>query len=350
MKRIKNIYHFFIVLKKLRTKDNLRSFDIKFGDKIKCWRKGFLPESFVIYNFKETKFNNYLSDYKRLAVAYKININNSLLIDNKFLFAYHFKKEKAIPFLFYVNNGDFREYSSKDTISSEALLIKLKEIKHCVFKVVGGGGGKGITFVDYIGEKWKIENKTLDDSEFCEYVYKFKHTIISSKIIQNGFCSELFADSLNTIRILTMINPSNNKPFIAAAVLRCGRKNTGGLDNWSSGGLSININLENGKLSKAVSFPNKGKLIWYKEHPDSEFLIEGNTLPNWEYIKKQILKIADKHFYLPYVGWDIVPFEDDFKILEANGNSDINLLQVHQPLLARKEVREFYKFHGVIDG
>jgi hypothetical protein len=35
-------------------------------------------------------------------------------------------------------------------------------------------------------------------------------------------------------------------------------------------------------------------------------------------------------------------------ILEANGNSDVNLLQVHGGLLAEPRIRRFYESYGVL--
>jgi hypothetical protein len=75
---------------------------------------------------------------------------------------------------------------------------------------------------------------------------------------------------------------------------------------------------------------------------------EGLRIDNWEEIKSYVLNLSQQYFYIPYIGWDIVPMGDDFMILEANSNSDVNLLQIHGGLLKDERVREFYKYHQVI--
>jgi hypothetical protein len=48
-------------------------------------------------------------------------------------------------------------------------------------------------------------------------------------------------------------------------------------------------------------------------------------------------------------GWDIlVDAEGVPVILEANGNSDVNLLQVHGGLLQEPRIRQFYQKAGVV--
>lgn len=49
-----------------------------------------------------------------------------------------------------------------------------------------------------------------------------------------------------------------------------------------------------------------------------------------------------------YVGWDIIVTDDGYKIIEGNNYSDVNLLQIHRPLLADPRVRRFYLYHGII--
>jgi hypothetical protein len=48
-------------------------------------------------------------------------------------------------------------------------------------------------------------------------------------------------------------------------------------------------------------------------------------------------------------GWDVLVRADGTPVLlEANGNSDVNLLQVHGGLLADPAVRRFYERVGAV--
>jgi hypothetical protein len=50
-----------------------------------------------------------------------------------------------------------------------------------------------------------------------------------------------------------------------------------------------------------------------------------------------------------YVGWDVVVDDAGSPvIIEANKNTDVNLLQVHGGLLVEPRVRQFYQAVGVL--
>jgi hypothetical protein len=51
--------------------------------------------------------------------------------------------------------------------------------------------------------------------------------------------------------------------------------------------------------------------------------------------------------YIPYIGWDVVITETGFRVIEGNANSDVDLLQVHKPLLVDPKIREFYRSYGM---
>ena len=71
-------------------------------------------------------------------------------------------------------------------------------------------------------------------------------------------------------------------------------------------------------------------------------------MPHWDTVRETLLNIANSHKYISYVGWDIVITEDGFKILEINGNPDVNLMQVHKPLLTDERVQRFFQFYDAV--
>ena len=78
-------------------------------------------------------------------------------------------------------------------------------------------------------------------------------------------------------------------------------------------------------------------------------MIRGVSVPHWDEITTTILELAEQLPELPYIGWDLIVVTDGgFKILEGNTNSDVNLLQAHEPLLRSESTRAFYLEHDVI--
>ena len=87
----------------------------------------------------------------------------------------------------------------------------------------------------------------------------------------------------------------------------------------------------------------------YTRHPDTNVPIEGAVLPHWDAIHHTVLQAAASSPAHRYVGWDVLVDEGGTPvILEANGNSAVNLMQVHGGLLADPRVRRFFEKCGVI--
>jgi hypothetical protein len=73
------------------------------------------------------------------------------------------------------------------------------------------------------------------------------------------------------------------------------------------------------------------------------------VLPHWEGVVDAVLRAAASLPFNRMAGWDVlVDSEGVPVILEANGNSDVNLLQVHGGLLAEPRIRRFYESYGVL--
>src|SRR5699024_4574574 len=158
---------------------------------------------------------------------------------------------------------------------------------------------------------------------------------VNEYIEQGEFGNSLNNTSLNTIRILTLQDIETNEPFIPIAVQRIGNKKSSPTDNWSRGGFSASIDLDTGELGKAVSHPDSSKeLNWYKYHPDNNNIIQGKKIPQWDYIKNKILLAASQTPFFPYIGWDVVITDNGFIVIEGNSMSDVDLLQIHEPLLS----------------
>ena len=128
-----------------------------------------------------------------------------------------------------------------------------------------------------------------------------------------------------------------------------GNEQSAPVDNFSSGGLAAEVDRETGELSAAVHYPYAGQLDWHETHPDTDARIEGVKVPNWSAIREGVLDLAAAFSHTPYIGWDVVvTAEGEFTIIEANNSSDMDILQVHRPLLTDQRTRRFYERRGTV--
>jgi hypothetical protein len=175
--------------------------------------------------------------------------------------------------------------------------------------------------------------------------------LIERRLRQGAFWRTLFPESANTIRLLTLWTLGEPAPFVARAVQRIGTADTVPTDNWSGGGISAPVDLESGTLGDGRMHPLKGKRPEqrFTSHPDTGTRIAGAVLPHWEGVVDAVLRAAASLPFNRMAGWDVlVDSEGVPVILEANGNSDVNLLQVHGGLLAERRIRRFYESYGVL--
>jgi len=175
--------------------------------------------------------------------------------------------------------------------------------------------------------------------------------LIERLVPQGAFWNALFPESGNSIRVLTGWTPGETQPMIIRAVQRIGTADTAPTDNWSGGGICALVDLENGRLGPGRVNPLKSKYPDrpYQVHPDSQAKIEGAELPYWDRIRETVIRACMSSPLHRYVGWDVLVSNNGTPIIvEGNGNSDLDLLQVHGGLLADPAARRFYQACRVI--
>lgn len=332
-----------LLKKELRTRSLFRS-------RWHILQKGFLKESSVIYNLKENQPQLYLNDINRYTKASLINLGYTHILDNKLIFEAFFNDYcNVIKSSAFFYKGVFIPGRINCFVPTlKDLVTQLKAGSEFLLKPVSGGGGFNIYFLKFHNNIFYVNDSRKTEQELVDWLNSLSEYILSEKFIQKGFSHDIYPDTLNTIRVLSMYNMQKNKAFITFALHRFGTSKSKNVDNWSNGGVCAEIDIKNGRLSEAVSYPYSGKLIWHSKHPDTNIQIKDTVVPRWEEIKDVVIKLASKVPYLPYIGWDIVLSGEEIFVLEANSNTDVNLLQVHRPLLSDPDVVDFYKHHHVI--
>ena len=328
-----------IVKKDLRDK-----FPISLFKKISLWRKGFLAEKQVLYQFDKNNYKDYLSDY-HTSMARWINEPFNEMLTNKLIFSDCVGKYIKVPETFGIFvNGKFSSNSEK---TLEGLL---NEFEVFVVKTVSGGGGKGVYIIKKVSENQFLLNNTIthDTSKLLEFFKTLDNYIFTEFIVPSDFSKSLNETSVNTMRVVTLIDPKTNKAFIARAVQRIGVAGSAPQDNFTKGGLSAAIDLETGRLSDCTTHPKTKEHKRHTHHPDTNIKIEGVTIPNWRSIETEILHAANSLPMLKCIGWDFVISNKGLVAIEGNHHPDPDVLQGHQPLLTDERIKAFYKFHKII--
>ena len=188
-------------------------------------------------------------------------------------------------------------------VLSESKLIKtiFSQTKKVVFKLEDSRQGKGIYFFDKNSFDVNVI-KQLGNGVFQKYIE------------QHEFFSNFTKSSVATIRI-TSVSDSYGEIKIKAGYLRLGRKNE--THAKSASAMRIALNIENGKLSDDVYFPN-----WKSSNklPGNNISFGGEIIPSFN---KCLTEVKRMHKNIPFVrciGWDIiVDKNDNFKLIELNG-------------------------------
>ena len=334
------------------------------------WRRGFFAESAAIYDFPRNNPQQYLSDYQHFVRCSRINAWEGLYVRKlglrSFLLAMGFRQAETTAYI-------HQRQILHRPFSEDAHFIPLEELLGLLQDDPSGGGfimkpedgwcGEEIVLLtSRQGRVYRRRGRDEELFDFDRYMRAVEAraarekrdpsgVLIERRLEQGEFWRGLFPDSANTLRLLTLWTPGEPAPFVARAVQRIGTADTVPTDNWSGGGISAPVELATGRLGEGRMHPLKGKRAEqrFTEHPDTGAVIAGAELPGWQQVTDVVLRAAASVPFNRMAGWDVlVDAEGVPVILEANGNSDVNLLQVHGGLLAEPNTRRFYQRVGVI--
>lgn len=326
-----------------------RSFqsDVNVYKRIKLLFKGFSNGKYNLYNFKKNNPKNYLSDFQRRKTQI-INGKYTLILDDKNIFEILLKNENVVPKTYgTIVRGKITINKEKTSFNNFIQLLK----KHgtLMIKKIHGGGGKGVHRIECSNNTFYLNNEKITKNKLSTFIQNTEESIISEYLKQADYSKEIYPGTVNTIRMLTMKDPKTNEAFFAAAVHKFGSKKTEPADNVWKGGLTAKVDLETGILgAPALHRENNNEIDWIEVHPDTLVRVEGTKIPHWDNVKSSILALTNRLENIYYVGWDVVVTNDGYKIIEGNNYSDVNILQIHNPLLTDKRVREFYEHHEII--
>ena len=192
-----------------------------------------------------------------------------------------------------------------ETIANQ-LLYDSNEI--VIKPILGESTGRGVRVL-------RLE-KGLDveSSENVESIIKEYNTnyIVQERLKPNKVYASLYADSINTIRVMTyLINYKLHHAFISFRVGTNGNK----VDNYHAGGITIGVG-EDGRLNKlGYGMENKK----YEKHPNTKVKFDGYELPYIDEITKAAYRLHGRTPHIGVISWDFaINDKNEVVLIEVN--------------------------------
>lgn len=204
-------------------------------------------------------------------------------------------------------------------------------------KRIDGECGDGVFHIHISDGMIRYKNEQLNTDIFNK---QDRYLIQDAIKGQHHDISIIYPKAINTLRLVTVLNPQTKDIEVMTCVLRVG-KGENQVDNWAMGGLSIGVDLEKGTLRK-YGFYKPGFGTKATEHPDSHVVFDGYKIP---YLQEAInqAKTLHGHLYgIHSIGWDIAITEDGPCFVEGNDNWEISLMQISNHGLQKEFKQLFY--------
>lgn len=324
----------------------LRGFGIK---RLILLSKGFHYNKTIPYDFKKWKYSDYISDFEQKKIQF-INHPYNKLLNNKVVFSTYFSSFFRTPCPYcIINNGDFSPVSTNTLVKNfKDLAVLAAKNKKFMLKPLEGEEAQGIYLVTFRDGQFQVNYKTYSYNDFEKFIMSLDQYLLEEFIEQGEFTKALYPKSSNTLRIITLIDPSTSSPFIPIATIRIGTSNSSPVDFFKFGGLIAYINIENGELSKSMAMAENNSLIFYENHPETNERIKGLSIPGWNELVDKLLSTAKIIApIIKVVGWDIVITDDGFVVIEGNTGPDTKIQGLNYPLAKNTKVLNFLKYHKI---
>ena len=269
------------------------------------FRYGARPIDYVRFEFYKKSAierNRYLTFYKYLHLLDRFGYYNETT---------HGKMAEYNTFSEYIH----RPWMIADKNTDENTIISFINKCQIVFaKPDMGDQGKGVLKVK------------ADDSISINYLLteiKKGGSYVIEGIIQNSEAIRVLnPSSLNTVRAYTLLNKDGSTKILAI-MLRVGQEGSH-VDNWGSGGIGYNFDLETGIC---VDYGRDKINRPYVYHPGSLAKMIGFQLPRFKELKDFIITLSHIIPHARFVGWDIAITPDGFDLVEMNCPGGHDFLQ-----------------------
>lgn len=268
------------------------------------------------------------------------NIHNSTcILRNKLyfdIFARSIGVDTPKVIAYFTNNKLYSVKQSFTEISFDDLAQLERQTLFC--KEMAGECGAGIFKLKIEGGKFYRNGVAISSTEL-EKLISDSDYIFQELVVQHSRMSELYPNSVNTMRLVTVRSLKDGEIHLMPSILRIGA-NGSFVDNTSQGGIAVGFDLETGRLHQ-YGFHKPQFGLRTEKHPDSGICLADFYIP---FIKEAEEKAIYFHSMLKdihSIGWDIAIGVDGPIFIEGNDNWEINGPQVGNHGL-KKEFEEYF--------
>ena len=149
--------------------------------------------------------------------------------------------------------------------------------------------------------------------------------LVQTCVVQHPEMARIYDKSVNTLRILTVMDKAAGKAVSVAGEVRFGAHGSV-VDNLAAGGVAVGIDLQTGQLSE-YGICKKGGAKRTPVHPDSQVRFADVQLPFIQEAVAQAEALHTKLSSIRLIGWDIAITTDGPLFIEGNDNPEVSGLQ-----------------------
>ena len=327
---------------------------VPLATRLKAWRHGFSGWTWLLYDLDNNDFRHYVPNKLSGRMA---NIDGPVaraVLRNKLLFEKVVGPHARVPRIHAaLERGSLTRLADEFAPTTAAELVQwlVSESAGVFVKPVDSSEGRGAHSFEARAGQLFVDKVPADLASATRLLASQDGAIVTALVTQGAFGRSVFPDVVNTMRVITMVDPDSGEPFVASAIYRFGTSASAPTDNVSRGGIRSAIDVATGELaiaSASWAYEN-GRFKQFPTHPESGAQLGGVTIPSWHELVDTLLGVVRRFPMLVYVGWDALVTDDGVVIIEGNHSPNLTQ-QATTPYLADPRVKRFLRHHGVLEG
>lgn len=229
-----------------------------------------------------------------------------------------------------------RKWFINRNLSFEKFLELTGDIDALICKPISATQGQGVHKLDLTACRSACKNGYEEDVNELRKLYDTimagERAIYEECIIQHPALAAFNESSVNTIRVLTIVDKGVCHHVYAGLRMGCGKL----VDNFHAGGIIATVDVKTGiTCMDAIDLEGNH----YPQHPVSKLDTRGFQLPNWDKVLKITEEAALRLDGAHMVGWDVAITEQGCCLIE--GNSEPSHIIIQLPYVDVKEGKRY---------